>query len=107
MWKKKLINSSGMFFLYKKPQIVYIWMHNTFIPLDIIFIDENKKVVSIKTGNPLSKKIISSNKEVIAVLELPKNCSKKLNLNVGDELDWDFLKLSKKKSYHCLSLDKD
>lgn len=107
MWKKKLINSSGMLFLYKKPQIVNIWMHNTYIPLDIIFIDEKKKVISIKIGKPLSKKIISSNEEVMAVLELPKSCSKKLNLNIGDQLDWDFLKISKKKSYYCLSLDKD
>ena len=30
--EKKLINSSGMLFLYKKPQIVNMWMHNTFIP---------------------------------------------------------------------------
>ncbi len=105
MWKKKLINSSGMLFLYKKPQIVNMWMHNTFIPLDIIFIDENKKVLSIKAGDPLSNKIISSNKKVIAVLELPKNCSKKIGLNVGDKLDWVYLEFSKKKSYHCLSFD--
>lgn len=107
MWKKRLIKSSGMLFLYNKPQIVNMWMHNTLIPLDVIFIDENKKVLSIKDGNPLSKKVISSDKKVIAVLELPKNCSTKLRLNIGDKLNWDFLKLSKKKSYHCLSYDKD
>ena len=107
MWKKKLIRSSGMLFLYKKPQIVNIWMHNTFIPLDIIFIDKNKKVLSIKSGYPLSKKIISSDVKFISLLELPKNCSKKLNLNIGDQLYWDFLKSSKKKSYHCLSYYKD
>jgi len=96
-----------MLFLYNKPQIVNMWMHNTLIPLDVIFIDENNKVLSIKDGNPLSKKVISSDKKVIAVLELPKNCSTKLRLNIGDKLNWDFLKLSKKKSYHCLSYDKD
>lgn len=106
MWKKRLIKSSGMLFLYNRPQIVNIWMHNTFIPLDIIFIDENKKVLSIKVGNPLSKKIISSENKVIAVLEIPKNCSKKLKLNIGDKLDWSFLKYSKKKSYHCLYYEK-
>ena len=107
MWKKKLIKSSGMLFLYKKPQIVNIWMNNTFIPLDIIFIDKNKKVSSIKQGKPLSRKIISSDEKVIAVLELPKNCSKKISLNIGDELEWVLLESSKKKSYHCLSYDND
>ena len=107
MWKKKLVHSSGMLFFYKRPQIVNIWMHNTFIPLDIIFIDKNKKVSSIKVGSPLSKKIISSDKKVIAVLELPQNCSKKISLNVGDTLEWIYLEFSKKKTYHCLSFDKD
>lgn len=107
MWKKQLIRSSGMLFLYEKPQIVNIWMHNTFIPLDVIFIDKNKKVSSIKVGKPLSRKIISSDKKVIAVLELPLNCSKKISLNVGDKLDWIYLEFSKKKTYHCLSYDKD
>ena len=106
MWKKQLIRSSGMLFLYEKPQIVNIWMHNTFIPLDVIFIDKNKKVSSIKVGKPFSRKIISSDKKVIAVLELPLNCSKKISLNVGDKLDWIYLESSKKKTYHCLSYDR-
>ena len=93
MWKKNLINSSGMLFLYKKPQIVNIWMHNTFIPLDIIFIDEIKKFQSIKVGNPLSKKIISSDKKVIAVLELPKNCSKKNKFKCGDKIRLDLFRI--------------
>ena len=63
MWKKKLTNTSGMLLLYQKPQIVNIWMHNTYIPLDIIFIDENYIVQNIKVGNPLSKKLITSEKK--------------------------------------------
>ena len=35
----KLDNIDGMFFLYKEPKIIKMWMHNTRIPLDIIFID--------------------------------------------------------------------
>ncbi len=107
MWKKKLVKSSGMLFVYSTPQIVNMWMHNTFIPLDIIFINHKNRVSSIKSGIPLSKKIISSEKKVIAVLELPKNCSRMLDLKVGDKLNWYFSEFSKKKSYHCLSFDKD
>ena len=103
MWKKKLTNTSGMLLLYQKPQIVNIWMHNTYIPLDIIFIDENYIVQNIKVGNPLSKKLITSEKKVIAVLELPKNCSKKININIGDKISWSITSLLKKKTYYCLS----
>ncbi len=103
MWKKKLTNTSGMLLLYQKPQIVNIWMHNTYIPLDIIFIDENYIVQNIKVGNPLSKKLIASEKKVIAVLELPKNCSKKININIGDKISWSITSLLKKKTYYCLS----
>ncbi len=106
MWEEKLHNYEGMLFLYEEPQIINIWMHNTYIPLDIIFINQDKKVVSIKNGLPLSKQIISSGKKVIAVLEIPKNCSEKINLTIGDRISWEFIEPSKKKSYYCLSFDK-
>ena len=40
----KLDNIDGMFFLYKEPKIIKMWMHNTRIPFDIIFIDEFNKL---------------------------------------------------------------
>ena len=99
---KKLINSNGMLFLFDKPQIVNMWMYKTYLNLDMIFIDQKKKVISIKETVPLSKEIISSEKKVIAVLELPKDCYKRLKINIGDRIDWRKIKYSKNKTYHCL-----
>ena len=48
MYRKKIPDNKGFMFIYKKPRIVSFWMKNTFVPLDIIFIDENKTVVDIK-----------------------------------------------------------
>ena len=101
----KLLDINGMFFLYKTPKIINMWMHNTKIPLDIIFIDQFNKVISINYGKPFSKKIISSKVKAIAVIEIPYNCSKKLQIKKGDEISWSKINKNKKKNiryYHCL-----
>ena len=85
MFVDKLLQTNGLLLLYKKPKIVKIWMHNTQLPLDIIFINDQNKVVLIKTGKPFSKKIISSITPVIGVLEIPEGCAKKLDIKVGDK----------------------
>ena len=84
----KLIDSNGMLFLYKQPKVIKMWMHNTKIPLDIIFIDKFNRVISINYGKPLSKKIISSEEKAIAVIEIPYKCSKKLKLIKEMLISW-------------------
>ena len=54
---KQLKTHNGMLFIYDAPQIVKFWMHNTFIPLDIIFIDDRNIISSVKEGVPMKKKI--------------------------------------------------
>ena len=105
MFVDKLLLTNGLLLLYKKPKIVKIWMHNTQLPLDIIFINDQNKVVLIKTGKPFSKKIISSITPVIGVLEIPEGCAKKLDIKVGDKTFWRDVNNSKVKNiryYHCL-----
>ncbi len=104
MFKKKLEDSNGMIFLYSVPQVVNIWMKNTYLALDIIFVNENNEVTSIKNGKPLSKILISSENPVIAVIEIPKNCSKEINLNVGDKIFWRIMKPEENKPLvYCLN----
>ena len=83
------------FYFTKNLKIVNIWMHNTEIPLDIIFINNQKKVVLIRKGEPFSKKIISSITPVIGVLEIPEGCAKKLDIKVGDKTSWRIVKEQK------------
>lgn len=87
----KLVNTNGMLFLYKKERVVNMWMKNTHLDLAIIFINTSKQILDIKVGFKFSKKIISSNQPVIAILEIPSFCSKKLKLNIGDYLDWEII----------------
>ncbi len=100
---EKLKNYEGMLFIYNIPQKVNIWMHNTFIPLDVIFIDQNREVHLIEKGIPLSKRLISSNIEVKAVLEIPEDCANKIGIYKGDKLNWYKVKKNKNKEYyHCI-----
>ena len=80
-------------------------MHNTKIPLDLIFINNQKKVVLMRKGKPFSKKIISSVTPVIGVLEIPEGCAKKLDIKVGDKASWKIVERTNIKNiryYHCL-----
>ena len=102
---KTLIDYNGMLFVYEKPRIVNMWMYKTYIPLDIIFIGDNGKIILIKEGIPNTKSLISSEKKVNAVLEIKKGCAEKLNLKKGNFLSWDFKSLSEIKEfryYDCL-----
>ena len=105
MFVDKLSQTNGLLLLYKKPKVVKIWMHNTKIPLDIIFINDQNKVVLIRKGESFSKKIISSINHVIGVLEIPEGCVKKLDIKVGDKISWRVVNKTKVKNiryYHCL-----
>ncbi len=71
MFRKYLRPKQGMLFLYQRPQMAKFWMKNTFIPLDLIFIDANSKVSQIhENAEPRSKKFIYSQRPIKAVLEL-------------------------------------
>ena len=94
-------NFSGILFLYNKPKIVNFWMKNTYLDLIIIFIDNNKKIIQIEKGERLNKQIISSSKKVIAVLELPFECSKKIKFSLGKYINWK--KIHKNNSINVLA----
>ncbi len=88
MFVEELQNTNGMLFIYKKPRVLKMWMKNTKIDLDIIFINENNLISSIKKGLKLSRKIISSDFPVLAVLEIPSSCNDKMKLKKGDKIEW-------------------
>ena len=95
-----------MLFIYNTPQIVKFWMLNTYIPLDIIFIDNRNIISSIKEGIPMKKQLISSEINIVAVLEIPKGCAKKLKIKKGESVFWIKKKEKEIKNiryFHCLN----
>ena len=65
-------DNEGCLFFHPEVENVDYWMQNTYLPLDIIFIDADKEVISVKQGKPESEDFISE-KGVKYVLELNKN----------------------------------
>ncbi len=91
MFREKMAAKDGMLFLFKANQVVNMWMKNTFIPLDIVFIDQKGVIIHIaKSTKPHSLDIISSYKPVVSVLELNAGVTDKLNIHVGDKINHPF-----------------
>lgn len=87
MFKENLPESEGMLFILKRQTIPYMWMKNTLIPLDMIFIDDNQKVIYVASNTvPLSEKIISPLKPCSYVLEINAGLAEKYNIQTGEKI---------------------
>lgn len=87
MFRQSMPDKSGMLFDYNPPQEVAFWMKNTYISLDIIFIDANGRIIRIaENTTPLSLEQIPSGGVARAVLEIKGGQSAKLGIKVGDRV---------------------
>lgn len=90
MHRKTLADDAGMLFDYDPPQEVAFWMKNTYIPLDIIFIDAEGRIITIAANTtPHSLKRIPSNGVARGVLEINGGLAAKLGIKVGDRVRHD------------------
>lgn len=94
MNRTELGESNGMIFVYENPEEVTFWMMNTFIPLDIIFIDENYKIIKIyeNTIPDQTEERYPSTSEIKYVIEVNGGWTDQNNYSVGDLLKVDFSK---------------
>lgn len=87
MFRRSLPENSGMLFLYDRPEPAGMWMKNTFIPLDMVFIAPGGTVHRIeKNTEPFSTETISSDGSIIAVLELNAGAADRIKLKPGDRV---------------------
>ncbi|MEJ0052497.1 MAG: DUF192 domain-containing protein [Methylovirgula sp.] len=87
MFRKSIPADYGMLFDFKHEQTVMMWMKNTFIPLDMLFMDKTGKVVGIvANAEPMSEKILTVGKPTDAVLELRGGTAARIDLKVGDQV---------------------
>ena len=85
MYRKELKQKEGMLFLYPKKQIIKMWMKNTLIPLDMIFVDSNGKIIDIfKMTLPKDLTPIGPDVKLRGVLEINGGLTSYLNINKGD-----------------------
>lgn len=87
MYRKSLPEGQGMLFDFQRDQEVGFWMKNTYIPLDMIFIRSDGRIMRIaENTEPLSERIVSSNGAVRAVLEVIGGTARKLGIAAGDRV---------------------
>ncbi|WP_420348461.1 DUF192 domain-containing protein [Pelagibius sp.] len=87
MFRHSMAATAGMLFLFERPEPRAMWMKNTLIPLDMLFIDEGGVIVRIQERTvPFSLQAISSGQDVIAVLELNAGTSSRLSIKPGDRV---------------------
>ena len=85
MFRKSLAAERGMLFDFHTPQPVAFWMKNTLIPLDMLFIDADGRVISIaRNAVPLSEAQIPSGGDVVEVLELRGGRAAEIGAETGD-----------------------
>jgi uncharacterized membrane protein (UPF0127 family) len=93
MFRKHMDENQGMLFIFPQDTIQNFWMHNTYIPLDMIFINSNKVIVTIQRATKtLSDQTYASTAPAQYVLEVNLDFSKKFNIQVGDRVEWSRIK---------------
>lgn len=85
MFRRAMEPRQGMLFIYDEVQYVSMWMRNTYISLDMVFIRADGKVHRVEASTePLSERIIESGDKILAVLELIGGTAARLSLKPGD-----------------------
>lgn len=87
MFRTELKDGEGMLFPYGVNREITMWMHNTYIPLDMVFIKADGTIHRIESrAEPLSDRVISSGGDVSAVLELAAGATDRLGIKAGDKV---------------------
>lgn len=93
MWRRSMQEEQGMLFIMEEQEVQSFWMLNTYIPLDIIFADEQKQIVTIRSHTvPQSLQPVTSDKPALYVVEVNAGFCERNGIEVGDIIDFQLLK---------------
>jgi uncharacterized membrane protein (UPF0127 family) len=93
MFRRSLPADQGMLFLYDRAESIGMWMRNTYIPLDMLFLTADGKIHKVaRQTEPFSETVIQSDGPVSAVLEVKAGTADRLGIKVGDKVCHDFFK---------------
>ncbi|MCF8245784.1 MAG: DUF192 domain-containing protein [Saprospiraceae bacterium] len=89
MFRKSMPEDQGMLFLFEASEQQSFWMRNTYIPLDIMFVDENGVITTIhENAKPQNDTSLPSNGPAKYVVEVNGGYAKKYGIEVGDKISW-------------------
>ncbi|HSK40400.1 MAG TPA: DUF192 domain-containing protein [Arenibaculum sp.] len=87
MFRTELAPDAGMLFVHEHDTLATMWMKNTYIPLDMVFVDRTGRIVGIhERAQPHSLDTIAAPEPVRAVLELVGGITSRLGIRKGDQV---------------------
>jgi uncharacterized protein len=87
MERRSMPRDQGMLFEFHVEQPVAMWMKNTYIPLDMVFVSRRGRVTGIaENATPMSEEIIPSGQPAYAVIEFNAGVAREIKLKVGDDV---------------------
>ena len=87
MFRRSMQEHEAMLFIWSSPYEVGMWMRNTYIPLDMLFIAADGRIVHIARETvPHSLDVISAGRDVLAVLEISGGAAARLGIAPGDQV---------------------
>lgn len=89
MFVKNMSRDSGMLFVFSRSQKLSFWGENTFLPLDIAFVDESNKICNIEIITPFSKKSVSSKSSCKYAIEANLGFFDSNGIRTGDSVVFD------------------
>jgi len=93
MFRRSMAPDHGMLFDFGRVEPVSMWMQNTYLPLDMLFIRKDGTIARIAANTePLSTRTIPSGEPVLAVLELNAGTAAKLGIKPGDRVEHPLFK---------------
>ncbi len=87
MFRRRMAADAGMIFVYPGARSISMWMRNTFIPLDMLFIGADGRIMRIAERTvPQSLETVSSGGPALAVLEVNAGTAARLKIRIGDSV---------------------
>ncbi len=86
MFRKSLCSDCGMLFRFSPPKQASMWMKNTYIPLDVAFIDKKGTITDIKPLQPHDLTSVGASTKVMYALEMNQGWFARHDIQVGDHI---------------------
>jgi uncharacterized membrane protein (UPF0127 family) len=89
MYRRGMDDEKAMLFIFQQEDMQGFWMKNTLIPLDIMFVGKDKRIINIhKNTTPLSEKDLPSTKPALYVVEVRGGFTDQYNIKPGDKIEF-------------------
>lgn len=93
MYRHTLPENGGMLFIHDHEEVQGFWMKNTYIPLDILFVNKEKEIVTIHMNTtPMKEWSYASSEPALYVVEVNAGFTSRYSVNIGDSIEFIVLK---------------